>query len=145
MIKLEKEELLKRAKQIRAIKGHRYLKVEDVSLTRVDTAIKSKIKTPKLIKLGKITAQVPMGYSQILRVFSIDVVDQIPDEMVKEAVAFSVLTNTARFVTNKIQTSVPVKVMVYGLAKGEKVPDEIENSEIKFSGEKFTAQEIDNM
>lgn len=144
MIKLEKEELLKRAKQIRAIKGHRYLKIDDVSLTRVDTAVKSKVKTPKLIKLGKVTVDIPMGFSQIFRVFSTDVVDQIPDDMAKEAVAFKVFPRSAKYDSTRIQTSAPVKVEVYGLKQGAKVPKEIEEQDIKFAGQKYTVQEIQN-
>lgn len=145
MIKLDKNQLLKRAKQIKAIKGHRYLQVEDVSLSRIDTAIKSNIKTPKLIKLGGIEVQVYKGYGDILRIFSTDIVDQIPDDLAKDAVAFKILQRSAKFDGRRIQTHVPMKVNVYGLAEGAKVPNEIDEQGITFAGQKYSAQEIDSL
>lgn len=135
-------EILARAKNIRAIRGHHYLKLNDLHLSRIDIASKDKIRTPRLKKLGTFKANIPVGYSQVYRVFASDIVEQIPEEWVEHAVAFKVHQHSAEFNPYQIQESVPTKVSVYGLKEGAKVPDAIKDGDIVFNKVRYSSQTI---
>ena len=143
---MTKEKILKLATQIKPVKGHRYLKIDDISISRLDVANRSRIRTPRLKKLGTFMVNIPCSYSQVYRPFSKDIVEQVPEAFVKAgAIAFKLKTKRMEIKGSDILEDVPAKVSVYALKRGAKIPEAIKNQDVVFAGERYTAQEIDRM
>lgn len=136
---------LKLAKQIKAIKGKYYIDLDvDVSMTNIDKAKKTQIKTPKLHKLGK----VKMGFKCENHIYfnpTVDeVLDVIPNEFTKTAVAFKIRPIAKDILTvMRNDWTIPAVVTFYSLKDGQNVPKEVEQHSVKRLQQTYLSEEIE--
>mgnify|MGYP001031913579 FL=1 len=98
---------------------------------------------PKLVKIGTFDASFKeSGYKGYFKPNIADALKYIPAVVVEDAVAFEVKDAKHDFCA---YGHVPGKVIVYRLAKGETMPKDVANQDVRMGGQKYTAREIDRM
>ena len=106
-------------------------------------------KAPKLVKLAEIETLHSCNFPLFFKPSINEVLAVVPEEHKDKIVAFETFLESTDPDIVCVKTSQGrfhrATTRFYGLAEGEKVPEEIENQEVRCGGEIYSAKEIDEM
>lgn len=143
--------LLKKARKVKSIVKQKkgfvskmvFIKPEEICACGYIDFAEPVCEAPKLVKIGTYFASFKeCGYKGYFKPNIADALKSIPSVVVEDAVAFEVKDSKHDFCA---YGHVPGKVVVYGLAKGETMPREVENQDVRMGGKRYSAREIDSM